>query len=207
MVPVGTEFFVIENIHDLIEVLGSAATILAVGLALAEYSAWKSRLTATSDHDLARRVAVVSHQYKAVCLRGCKVTRHLVIRMRHEVGRGGVASSTLDEIRKDLDALQKASSELRAVALECKVLWGDEVWEWFQKAIVLCDRYCFCLDGFLRWSRTELSESYRDDIADRTIENFDDLTVWVGDSDTSVESYLDELFKPIYAEIKNKLIR
>lgn len=206
-VPISTNFFKVDNVHDLLEIASSIATVLAVCLAAAGYNAWKSQMVATSDHELSRRVALTMLRYKFSSVRGCELTRYLVSRMRLQVGKEGTRQDLLDEVRRELKELQAICSEIRTVAFECKVMWGESVWTDFEKVFVLGSRCCSCIDSFLRWSRKESSERFKDKIARDAVDLFDDLSQWIGDNKESVERYMDDLLKPIYVEVGERLLR
>ena len=206
-VPIGTTFFKVADIHDLSDIIGSIATALAVCLAAAGYNAWKSQLVAASDHELSRRAALIMLRYKFSSVRGCELTRYLVNRMKLEIGKEGTRQDLLDEVRRELKELQAICSELRSVAFECKVLWGDAVWNDFEKIFVLGSRCCSCIDSFLRWSRKESSERFKEKIATETVDLFEGLAQWIGDDKDSVENYMDDLFKPVFAEVERRLLR
>ena len=127
--------------------------------------------------------------------------------MKLEIGKEGTRQDLLDEVRRELKELQAICSELRSVAFECKVLWGDAVWNDFEKIFVLGSRCCSCIDSFLRWSRKESSESFKGKIATEAVELFEDLAQWVGNDKDSVENYMDDLFKPVFAEVERRLLR
>ncbi|MGE8461871.1 MAG: hypothetical protein ACN6P0_12445 [Pseudomonas capeferrum] len=206
-IPKGLDFFKLQDIHDFAETIAAIATVVAVGLAYAGYNAWKTELVVTSDHDLARRASVVLMRYKFGAIRGFELARQLALRMRHEVGKEGTAPDMIDEVRSEMLALEGLSSEIGTLAIECKVVWGDEIWEDFNKAFVLADRSINCIDLFLRWSRKETSASMKDKFSEKALDTMDDLIQWVGEGRTDTENYIQGITDPIFAELKKRLVR
>jgi len=51
-------------VRDFFEFLGSAATVVAVVLAIISLNRWKIEVGAASDHELARKMAVIIQRYR-----------------------------------------------------------------------------------------------------------------------------------------------
>ncbi|MFG0924751.1 hypothetical protein ACF8SB_03435 [Pseudomonas sp. CJQ_8] len=206
-IPKGMDFFKLKDIHDFAETIAAIATVVAVGLAYAGYNAWKTELVVTSDHDLARRASVVLMRYKFGAVRGFELARQLAVRIRHEIGKEGAPPDVIDEIRSEMLALEGLSSEIGTLAIECKVVWGNEIWEDFTKAFVLADRSIECIDLYIRWSSKELSAPMKDKLAEKALDTMDDLAQWVGEGRIGIENYLQGMTDPIFAELKKRLVR
>lgn len=206
-IPKGMDFFKLNDIHDFAETIAAIATVVAVGLAYAGYNAWKTELVVTSDHDLARRASVVLMRYKFGAVRGFELARQLAVRMRLEIGKGGLSPEVNDEIRGEMLALEGLSSEIGTLAIECKVVWGDEIWEDFKKAFIIADRSIDCIDLYLRWSSKDLSGPMKAKLAEKALDIMDDLTLWIGENRIDTENYLEGRTAPIFAELKKRLVR
>ncbi|MBJ2237021.1 hypothetical protein JFT61_19600 [Pseudomonas fluorescens] len=132
-VPISNNFFVVENVHDLFEILGAIATVAAVLLAAAGINAWRSQLQATSDHELARRLLVSLYKYREAV----RSIRHPMI-MSSETSPGENEKRSDDS---DIDRFQglckaydrrfKAAGEIRILLLseilEADVAWGEKL--------------------------------------------------------------------------------
>ena len=54
-----SDFWKVENVHDLFEIFGAVATSGAVLIALMTMNSWKQQAKAEADHELARRVVII----------------------------------------------------------------------------------------------------------------------------------------------------
>lgn len=206
-VPIGTNFFKVDNVHDLFEIAGAGATAIAVCIAAAGLNAWKLQILAASDHDLARRAAVALHSYQAAVLRGCQVAEFLVLRVENNIGKKGITAHQSEDIRWELESLQKAIANVKVVALECRVVWGADIWGEFQQAFVPGDKYLDCIDGFLRWSRVETTNTVKDAIAEQIIDSRNYVVPLVGEGKASVEKSMENALSPLYTEIQRRFLR
>ena len=121
-----SDFYSVASIHDLFEILSSAATVVAVVFGL---NAWRNQIKGESDHGLARRLAVLIMKHKET------------IKNAHNECRFAVNNCIVgfDQLPQDLlrqvtnaacGRMSKAMderAELLAALLEARALWGDEV--------------------------------------------------------------------------------
>jgi hypothetical protein len=132
-IPIKSSFFIIDNVHDLFEILGALATIIAVCVAASGINAWRWQLRATSDHDLARKILVSIYKY-----------REAIKRIRHPMIMASETSADDNEKRSenpDIERFQgmckaydrrfKAAGEIRVLLLsellEADVVWGEKL--------------------------------------------------------------------------------
>ncbi|MDD1012212.1 hypothetical protein [Pseudomonas rubra] len=207
-VPIATDFFKVKDIHDLFEVAGAGATVIAVCLAVAGLNAWRLETLATSDHDLARRAAIALHGYKSAVIRGCQVAEFLVDRIIETGKYKAVAKShQFEDMKKEFESLNAAITSAKAVALECKVVWGESVWAEFQSVLVPGGKYLDCIDGYLRLSRDGVSDTAKEAIAEQVSDSLNYLIPIVGLGKASVEQAMDEALSPLYSEIQKRFLR
>lgn len=121
-----SDFYVIASVHDLFEILSSAATVFAVIFGL---NAWRNQIKGESDHGLARRLAVLVMKHKQTIKAAhgdCRFAVNNCI-----VGFEGLPQELLRQVTDSiLDRMSKAMderAELLATLLEARALWGDEV--------------------------------------------------------------------------------
>ncbi|WP_141729042.1 hypothetical protein [Pseudomonas putida] len=205
-VPIPTDFFKIKDVHDLFEIAGSGATVLAVCLAAAGFSAWKLQILAASDHDLARRASIALHTYQAAVVRGSQVAEFLEVRVASEIGRVGIKPHQADGIRRELERLESATENVKALSLECKVVWGEGVWLKFQSALVPGEKYAECIEGYLLWSSGETSNTVKDKLAEQIADSFNSLIPIVGIGKASVGEAMDHALAPLYEEVQRKFL-
>jgi len=206
-VPIPTDFFKVKDVHDLFEIAGSGATVLAVCLAAAGFSAWKLQILAASDHDLAQRASITLHAYQSAVVRGSQVSEFLEVRVASEIGKCGIKPHQADGIRRELERLESATESVKALSLECKVAWGDGVWLEFQSVLVPGEKYAECIEGYLLWSSSETSSAVKDKLAEQIADSFNYLIPIVGTGRASVEKAMDHALAPLYAEIQRKFLR
>ena len=207
MVPIGTDFFVIENIHDLAEIIAAIATVIAVFVATDGISAWRDQAIATSDHELARRVAVILQRYKFASYRAWEYADYLVSNMQHEIGKGGVNPEFLSEVKNELKDLEEISSEVHSISLECRALWSKKIWDDFQRMSWLGNQSRECINLYLSWARVEEGESQRSVYSGVAFQISMEVIQSVGSTTASVNAYLDRALDPIGAEVDKRLLR
>ncbi|WP_155274248.1 hypothetical protein [Pseudomonas chlororaphis] len=207
MVPISTEFFVVKDFHDFAEIVGAIATVIAVVLAAAGINAWRAQAVATSDHELARRVAITLQRYKFASYRAWEFTDYLVSNMKLEIGKGGVPDRFLGEVKSELKDLETINAEVHSIALECRALWGEKIWGDFQRVSWLGSQCHECITLYLRWSRVDNVERNRAAYSGVALQIFIELRKSVGKTTTEVNAYIDRVLVPIGAEVGKKLLR
>lgn len=124
-----TEFYVVDNIHDLFDIFSSAATVAAVILAAASINTWRKQISAESDHQMARALVIALEKHKEriqsahsdamFCVNNC------------EVGLDGLPqdllSSVVGAMLVRMDKTMEEVAEIRALVVEARALWGDEI--------------------------------------------------------------------------------
>jgi len=206
-VPIGTEFFTVENIHDLAEIVGALATAIAVCLAAAGINAWRIQTVATSDHELARRAAVILERYKFSLYRGWEYADYLVFNMEHELGKGGITQKALEEAKDRLNELEMTKSQTHSVALECRAIWGEDVWELFERAFWLDDKCRYCIGLYLRWVQVDDLERNRRSYASVASQIFREVKLAAGKDTDSVNAYIDRSISHLSIAVRNKFLR
>lgn len=203
-VPIPTDFFKVKDVHDLLEIASSGATVIAVCLAAAGFNAWKLQILAASDHDLAKRAAIALHAYQAAVVRGFELAEILERRIR--LGIGGLKSHHSDGIQKELERLDLAILNARALSFECKVGWGEDFWTGFQSVLLPGEKYSYCIESFLRWSKVEALDSSKETFAQYASDSFNYMIPMVGVGKASFESAMDYALSPLYSKIQKKFL-
>jgi hypothetical protein len=206
-VPIPIDFFKVEDVHDLFEIAGAGATVLAVCLAAAGLNAWKLQILATSDHDLARRASIALHTYLAAVIRACQVAEFLEVRVASEIGKGGIKPHQIDGIRRELERLESAIESLKALSLECKIVWGEGVFLKFKSVLLPGEKYSVCIEGYLLWSSGDTSNAAKDALAEQITDAFNYVIPMVGTGKASVEKAMDHALSPLFSEIQRKFIK
>jgi len=203
-VPIPTDFFKVKDIHDLFEIASSGATVIAVCLAAAGFNAWKLQILATSDHDLAKRAAIALHAYQAAVVRGFELAEILENRISLDIR--GLKPHLSDGISRELERLDLAILNARALSFECKVGWGEEFWAGFQSVLLPGEKYSHCIESFLRWSKVDASDSSKEGFAKHVSNSFNYMIPMVGVGKASFESAMDYALSPLYTKIHKKFL-
>ncbi|MBV7523406.1 hypothetical protein KW834_03165 [Pseudomonas sp. PDM29] len=132
-IPIPSNFFIINDVHDLFEIIGALATIVAVCVAAAGINAWRWQLRATSDHDLARKLLISIYKYREVIKR----IRHPMIMIFETSADDNEKRSEKPDVErfqglcKAYSRRFKAAEEIRVLLLsellEADVVWGERL--------------------------------------------------------------------------------
>ena len=203
-IPRGTGFFKIDNIHDFVETLAGIATVLGVLLAITEYSSWKARTLAQSDHELSKKVLAVIRAYKPQAVDIYSMSEILSSRMYSQIGYRDQLAEYIETVKSNLKMFQDSHAEIYALAMECRDSWEGEVWDAFEEIFSLTNQCKMVVELYLRWSDEKNCDDVRNNIADKAIAMFDVITIFIGDKKEAVEAHLAERFEILTAEVKSK---
>ncbi|MGS0546648.1 hypothetical protein HXW87_21155 [Pseudomonas sp. Y5-11] len=203
-----TDFYTVDNIHDLFEILSSAATVVAVILAAFSINAWRSQIKAESDHELARKLAVSLINLKETiqsAYADMQFCRNNCI-----VGFEGLPPDLLRSVTNSfIVRMEKAKTQradLQVLLIEARALWGDELSNSFGGIINICDEFYGCVRLFSAAIEPDVEFERVDLFKTRIIELGDkfELDGW---QEGRILAKADELSKQAYEYIKSKLLR
>jgi hypothetical protein len=123
-VPIKSDFFVVDNVHDLFEILGALATVIAVCVAAANINTWKHQVNASADLELARKVVTAIHRYKSKVMAAWGWAEFSAAQLN--VGQpptSDLSESVNDAIQNALDENDSSHLELMDLLLQCKSAW------------------------------------------------------------------------------------
>jgi len=125
-ISVSPNLVTFSQVHDLFEIFGAVATVLAVGIAIYGLNTWQTEIGAASDHELARRLAVSLRRYKLSVVDAWHCAESCSVQLKHQswIGPGGRKNILVEIHEKKIKALQDARLDLDCVALEASVIWG-----------------------------------------------------------------------------------
>jgi hypothetical protein len=145
-----TNFYTVDNVHDLFEIFSSAATVVAVIFAAFSFNDWRSQIKAQSDHDLARRLAVSMLKYKQsiqiaysdaqFCVNHCLVG--------FEGLPPDLLKSVVDDMIRRMSDNLSGLAELQGILLEVRALWGDKLPNSLDSLFNACQRFHGCVRLF-----------------------------------------------------------
>lgn len=118
-------FFIVKDIHDLVEMVAAAGTF---GAAVYGLSTWRAQLHASSDLELAKRLAVELMKYKITAVEAFHSARFVFNQSPN--GPDSLPESLLNsfapEMAKRLDHRKEVKANLLAVIMEAKAIWGTD---------------------------------------------------------------------------------
>lgn len=186
-------FFEVDNIHDFFEIMSAVATVIAVVLAGRGLNAWRSQLSGTADHELARKILIGIHEY----VEEIKAVRNpIILSYEVSVAQGEQPHHDHDverhagEVRayqRRLAKLEPVKAKLYSYSIEAGAVWGEGLKEKirsifkFDREITIYMRYYFtCTDPKVheevKKSYRQIKERKRDAMMDDMSEEGDEFT-------------------------------
>lgn len=162
-VPIGTDFFVVKDLHDMFEIVSSIATFLAVGLAFIGINAWQNQVSGEADHELARRFSVAVLKYQNACVEAWADASFSILQTAY--GIESLPPDLLDKVSSDLAVKLKKREEEKANflgdLLEIKAIWGSDFSKKYDPLLNFCEQCNGCVRTFIAWSGPTINESMR----------------------------------------------
>ena len=151
-IPIKKDFFVVDNVHDLFEILGALATVVAVCVAAANINSWKHQVHAAADLDLARKVVSALHRYKSK-MHGAWVWANFSI---EQLETGEVPPLDFQpffdsEINPLFKEISEAQVELKELLVQCKSAWRIDVETEENMIFEFTDRCSHIVKSSLKW--------------------------------------------------------
>lgn len=206
-VPISTNFFVIESLHDLSETVGGFATVAALIAAVIGINAWKREVRATADHELARRLAVGLSKYKDASVLSWTIAS-VAIGDVGDTGKNEPAdlSEHYDRfVRDELNAIELTRSEINSLATECVAIWGESLDVKF-KELFKFEEFCTnCSRQYLRWRSTNsiLHKNVMVNLISKAAEKFEILEI---ENRDDAKKYVNKISASVDAVLKEKLL-
>lgn len=153
-VPIGTDFFVVKDVHDLFEIFSSIATAAALFLAVAGISTWRKQFQATADHDLARRAAVTLSKYKSASRKSWGIASSIAsnIKLDGPPGAHNCSDKYLARLELDSESFLTARAEMEAIAAECAAVWKDGSADFFREIIKFESLCSMIIRQYVSWA-------------------------------------------------------
>ncbi|WP_223530604.1 hypothetical protein [Pseudomonas sp. GL-R-19] len=146
------DFFKIANVHDLFDIAGAFATIVAVIIALVTMNSWRKQAKAESDHELARKLVVVLRKYNDELLKTWHFAESSVIQIENNswIGDGGSDNYLVKIYQSRLSEIQAVRAEIEPLDLECSEIWGGVFKTQFAELYRLEHVFCDFIDNYVR---------------------------------------------------------
>ncbi|SDU57968.1 hypothetical protein [Pseudomonas mandelii] len=153
-IPIKTDFFVVDNIHDLFEILGALATIVAVCVAAASINSWKHQVNAVADLELARNLVISLHRYKDSIVGMWAIAEFAAAQAQGSEQPPIELSEPIDaDFQKSLDELSEAQLEVKDLLLRCQSVWRINLSSDSKDLFRFADRCSLTVRNYLLLSR------------------------------------------------------
>lgn len=151
MIPDKQSFMTVANIHDLFDIFGAIATMVAVVFAI---GAWRRQINGQADLELARRLAVDALRVKEETLQAWVDAKFAVNQC--PFGLSSLPRELLSQLSQSMDQRVKKRDVLKldfyAALQEARAIWGKEFsskYDDLNELFLICNR---CAQSFVSWA-------------------------------------------------------
>jgi hypothetical protein len=203
-----SDFWKVDNVHDLFEILGAVATSGAVIIALMTMNAWKRQAKAEADHELARRVVIFLRGYRDELVHTWSYAESSVAQIRGNtwIGEGGNDNPMIEVYQGRLDQMQVARAQLAPIELECAEIWGGLFTTKFAELYSYEDGFRSFIEIYLRLLIRGTFDDRSDMESDDAVRRWALLNQWGLGDRSSAEATIDGLIEPLKSGAKKRLI-
>lgn len=204
----GGDFWKVDNIHDLFEIFGAAATSGAVIIALVTMNSWRRQAKAEADHELARRTVIALRRYHDELVHTWSYAESAITQIRGNtwIGDGGKDNPLVDIYQKRLEQIEQARSDLAPIELECAEIWGGAFKTKFAELYSYDDGFCSFIETYLHllirgsFDERSMMES------DSALKRWESMDVWGLGDRASTEATIEKLIEPLKSKARSRLI-
>lgn len=203
-----SDFWKVENVHDLFEIFGAVATSGAVLIALMTMNSWKQQAKAEADHELARRVVIILRSYRDELIHTWSYAESSVVQIRGNtwIGDGGNDNPMIGIYQSRLDQMQVVRAQLAPIELECAEIWGGVFTTKFAELYSYEDGFRSFIETYLHLLIRGTFDDRSDMQSDDAIRRWTQLDGWGLGDRSSAEATIDELIEPLKSGAKKRLI-
>lgn len=203
-----SDFWKVNNVHDLFEILGALATSGAVLIALMTMNSWKRQAKAEADHELARRVVIILRKYRDELVHTWSYAESSVSQIRGStwIGDGGNESPLVGIYQRRLDQMEEVRAQLSPIEVECSEIWGGIFKTKFDELYSYDDGFRSFIETYLRLLIRGTFDDRSEMEADNALERWALLDGWKLGDRASAESTIDALIEPLKSKARSRLI-
>lgn len=193
--------------RDFFEFLGSAATVVAVVLAIISLNRWKIEVGAASDHELARKMAVIIQRYRIelVDLWQFADSASRQNESEHWMHEQNDYSKNIYEYA--LSRMRAARADLEAISLESSAIWGNIFDTTISEAFQFENVCANTISNYLYLCKTRPIEISSWEFSEKSINMWREFNHARNLSDDTVEDKINLILKSVRFEIEKKLLR
>lgn len=196
------KFLKIDSLHDLFEIVGAAATCVAVYVA----ATWKKQLGSTRDYELARKFSIVSVKYKESVLGAWEAAENSLVQVDSGETLSGAMRTTVKFILEGrVDLAQELRTEIQELLVECRAIWRNGIEQDFLKVIAFEIQCSNCTKHYLSTLNSE-TNPISSIVSRYSVANYRKTFEGVGvGSSADATVYIESLFRPITEKFDVKM--
>lgn len=121
------DFWRVDSVHDLFEILGVFGTFAAVLLGVLGLNTWKEQIRAEQDNKLARRFLISTYKYSQVAISSWRYADIATSYSRELSGKNFMEehSSFTEVVKEACEDARDARGDFLDLQIECKANWGS----------------------------------------------------------------------------------
>ena len=196
-----SDFWKVENIHDLFEIFGAIATSITVYIALT----WKRQLGSTRDYEHARKAAVAVLKYKESLISVWEAANSCLQQNSGEDLDDRMRDAVIMTTENRLSVAEKLRSELVELVVECRAIWRNGIDKDLSRALAFEASCANCANMYLIAIRP-LTNPVSKIVARHTLDKF---RQWMIDKNLTsrelAEEYVDKLLAPVDDKLDAKM--
>lgn len=203
-----SDFFKVDNIHDLFEMLGVVATSAAVLIALITMDSWRKQVKAESDHELARRVVLALRKYRDELIKTWSYAESSVAQISGNtwIGEGGNDNPLVGLYRQRLEEIAAVRAELAPIEIECSEIWGGVFKTQFAELYSYDDGFCSFIETYLGLLISGRPDPRSEMESDGAVQRWGQMPSFGLGDHKSAEATIELIIEPLKADARRRLI-
>lgn len=203
------DFWRVNNVHDLFEILGVFGTFAAVLLGVIGLNTWKKQIKAGLDNELARRVLVSVHKYSQVVIFTWRSADFAASFVKELAGKDFLdeQSSFVQAMKKTSEDVCDARADFLALQAECKAIWGDLISKDADDLLNFEEICTQCLNDFYKCSVGGTSSLARTKYIKSIVNSFEYFGKQGISRGKEAEGFINAILLKINKNLEDKLIR
>lgn len=203
------DFWRVDSVHDLFEILGVFGTFAAVLLGVLGLNTWKEQIRAEQDNELARRIWISTYKYSQVVISSWRYADLATSYSRELIGKNFMEehSSFTEIVKEACENTRDARGDFLALQIECKANWGELLSKDADDLLnfeEVCTHY---LNDFYKCSLGDNSTYARAKHIKSTVNYVKYFNKQGIHSGKDAEDFINKIFLKIDKSLKDKLIK
>lgn len=204
----GDNFYKVDSVHDFFEIIGAAATTVAVIVAAVSLGSWRKQAKAAIDHDIAKSLMISLSKFQDVTLIcWSRAQRFMEYRQQYSQGSHFEHNFMVSYYEEGLKDAKLCRDELEGVVLEAEILWGDFLGLDLYRLYGIQDSCCRVLEYAVMTGKHEGEASALLSIPSYAEKEWNKLVEIDMCDFSTAYSHIKAIAKPLVGEARKKLLR